>query len=244
MIRQIEEFSINAWPAPTQIVYDGWIVRFGGGYTRRANSVHPLYPGTLSLDEKIAKCEGWYRERGLDVVFKLTNAAEPGDLDAQLERRGYSVTGRTGVWMAELPDACSNVDAAAQACGEANQEWIAAAGELSGITESKQTMLRKIVQGIALPARFVVMREDNETVACGMAVCQNGYIGLFDIITKKEYRRRGWATRLLSDLMAWGKNKKAEHAYLQVVVENEGARRLYERLGFVEVYQYWYRARA
>ena len=56
-IRDIEELALNAWPALQTKHYDGWVLRFANGYTRRSNAVIPLYESTLDLDEKINFCE-------------------------------------------------------------------------------------------------------------------------------------------------------------------------------------------
>ena len=53
IITQLEELSINAWPSLQTMLYDGWVLRFSDGYTKRANSSNPLYGGVLSVDEKI-----------------------------------------------------------------------------------------------------------------------------------------------------------------------------------------------
>ena len=43
------------------------------------------------------------------------------------------------------------------------------------------------------------------------------------------------------NLLDWAKRKGAQVAYLQVMLNNPPALHMYERLGFQEVYQYWYR---
>src|SRR4030042_4455225 len=77
MIRLIEEISVNAWPALQTSLYDGWVLRFAGGFSRRSNSILPLYPSQKEIIQKIRMCESLYRERGLPVVFKITPASDP-----------------------------------------------------------------------------------------------------------------------------------------------------------------------
>ena len=43
MIRYLEELALNAWTSIQTVVYDGWLIRFSNGYTKRANSVNPIY---------------------------------------------------------------------------------------------------------------------------------------------------------------------------------------------------------
>ena len=72
--RHIEELTLNAWPPLEILLHDGWVLGFSNGYTRRANSIHPLYPSSLDVQEKITTCEGMYAARGQDTVFKLTSS--------------------------------------------------------------------------------------------------------------------------------------------------------------------------
>ena len=84
MITTIEELSLNAWASLQTVLYDGWVLRFANGYTKRANSVNPIHPSSLDIEEKIRFCENHYQDRNLPVVFKLTPTVYPSDLDEKL----------------------------------------------------------------------------------------------------------------------------------------------------------------
>jgi N-acetylglutamate synthase len=77
VIKTWEELSLDAWLALQTKLYDGWILRFSNGYTKRSNSINPIYHSSLPLQEKIAKCEYEYQKQNLSVVFKLTDDSFP-----------------------------------------------------------------------------------------------------------------------------------------------------------------------
>ena len=77
-------------------------------------------------------------------------------------------------------------------------------------------------------------------VACGLAVLENEYVGLFGIVADSNLRRQGLGKAISIDMLRWGKENGARRSYLQVVHDNEPAVALYADLGFREVYRYWY----
>jgi len=87
------------------------------------------------------------------------------------------------------------------------------------------------------------VRESGRIVATGLTIIEDECAGLFDIITEERARRRGHARKVVAGLLAVARSLGARHAYLQVNVENEPARRLYRDFGFEERYTYWYRGR-
>jgi N-acetylglutamate synthase len=85
--RDLEELALTTWPASQQWLYDGWVVRFANGHTRRANSVNPLYPACQDAAGKIAQCEQWYGERNLPTVFRLNRHTAPSGIERLLDAR-------------------------------------------------------------------------------------------------------------------------------------------------------------
>jgi N-acetylglutamate synthase len=102
LIKDFEELSMNAWPSLQTKLYDGWILRFADGYTRRANSVSPIYKSTISIDEKIDFCEKEYRLCNLPTLFKLTSESNPDGIDTRLEERGYVRYNETALRILDL----------------------------------------------------------------------------------------------------------------------------------------------
>jgi ribosomal protein S18 acetylase RimI-like enzyme len=242
-IRRLEELSLNAWPGTRQVVRDGWVLRFGDGYTGRANSVHPLYDGAADLQEKIRFCEQEYWRRNQPALFKMTAAARPEGLDGTLESLGYRAFNHTSVQVAALDGQGFDGGAEIEASERPTESWVRSFVQFRGLTERRATALRGILANIALPARYVAVSDHGEVVACGLGVVEAPWVGLFDIGTREDSRRRGHATAVVRSILGWARDAGAQRAYLQVMADNTPAVRLYEKLGFREAYRYWYRSK-
>jgi GNAT superfamily N-acetyltransferase len=242
MIRLLEELSLNAWPALQTVLYDGWLLRFANGYTRRANSVQALYPSTLDLEEKIAYCEAMYGAHGLNTVFKPTGIEQPPDFEVALVQRGYILDAPTSVQTCSLLDFTpAEPSAGVEIESIASEEWLKAFCRLRNLEDrylpTMQTMLRSIVP----QAGFFRLLFDNEIAAVGMGVIEGGYVGLYDIITDSRLQKRGLGTQFIHSIVRWARRSRVHTAYLGVMQSNTPALNLYHKLGFREVYRYWYR---
>ena len=243
LAHRIEEASMNAWPAMQQILFDGWVLRFSKGFTKRSNSIVPVYPAYRTetdelLLEKIRYCENLYAREQLQTVFRMTSIAhkQSDRLDALLAARGYTERERCNVLTCELkPYPVADVTLVTL------EQWLTVYCHLTGIGEPASSLHQLILSAIAGDCAFVVIRDEDEPVACGLGVLEHDLLGLFDIYTHPEKRRAGLGRQIVTGLLGWGQQRGASQAYLQVVTENTAAHRLYAKLGFVQSHDYWYR---
>lgn len=243
MIHLMEELSYNAWASLQNLYYDGWILRFADGYTRRANSVNPIYPSSLDLNEKIAYCENVYRLRGQRTVFKMTEAAQPHELDGLLEELDYEEDARTSVQIHPLTGIPMPSDNICTVDEKLNEKWLDSYCRLNHISDKRRDTLRKILANVVPKTGYVSAQQNGMTVAVGMGVLDGEYLGIYNLITDEAFRRRGIGTEVILNLLDWGIDHQAKTAYLQVMTNNEPAQNMYSRLGFQETYQYWYRVK-
>lgn len=241
MITKLEELSIRAWPALETIVDDGWIMRFAAGYTKRANSVYPLYPIEEELERKVQACESSYVSKKLPTIFKLTPSSQPAVLDLYLEKKGYRADGRTSVQVLSLTDIAAPTLQTARMYEECSDEWLEAFCRLSDKSNSERRTMSQTLRQIILRTCYIALYHENEVVACGLGVLDSEYMGLYDIVTDSRFRKQGFGEQLVLHLLQWGKENGAKNSYLQVVADNQPALRLYAKLGYQEVYPYWYR---
>ena len=234
-----EELSLNAHPALQTQLYDGWVLRFANGYTNRANSVNPLYPSTLDLQEKIAECEKRYFAHGLPAVFKLTDATDP-NIDKALEQRGYAFVTPTYVMSMDLRDK-NFMSGDRVTTNLANDEWLTAYFTFSGYTNSvKIATAKQILENVKNPMICGRIVKDGVSVACGSAVIERGYVALLNVVVDEAQRGKGYGTEICESLLSEATRIGAHTAYLQVVQDNQKAIRLYTKLGYKTMYSYWY----
>jgi N-acetylglutamate synthase len=236
----LEQMAATAWPALREIYSDGWQLRFSGGVTRRANCVLPLYSGHLDLEERIDGCEAAYARRGLPAVFKVWPHGDVTELVRSLDKRGYVPEANTSMMVCQLgdePGTCAQpeivtVDAS---------EWVSAYASCCPLGTGASDLMCAMLTRIAPDHLLAVLRQRGRLLACGLGVCQDGYLGCFGIATAPNQRRRGHARNLLRQLLRWGRQRGAEQAYLQVQRANAAAAGLYRQLGFLSAYEYHYR---
>jgi ribosomal protein S18 acetylase RimI-like enzyme len=246
--RQIEEASLNAWPALQQILYDGWILRFSEGYTKRANSVNSLYESRLGTATKVRFAEKCYRNRDMPTVFRITPFSTPRDLDPFLAQRGYVQLDPTEVMLLDLagsyPPTCGvSPEVKGELRQEGLDEWLALFANLRNEQPASQHIHRAILRSIAGEVQPYVLDVQGASAACALGVLEEDRLGLFDLFVGPVFRNQGCGTALTSYVLHQAEQRGVRWVYLQVTEANEVAERLYHRLGFRELYRYWYRIR-
>ncbi|MEZ4228154.1 MAG: GNAT family N-acetyltransferase [Polyangiaceae bacterium] len=243
-VSALEHAALAAWPAERVSELDGWRLRYMREVTRRANSVWPLSTtprATEELERQVAEAEAFYEKLGASqVLFQMTPLADPG-LEAVLEARGYRLDAPVSIQIAPLSKLIQ-LTPRGNACVELTPgpgflEVAIQRGRFKDTPEEFLGLLGRI-QG---RTGFASVEADQGAIACGLGVCDGDLVGVFNMATLPEARRRGAASTLLGALCRWAERRGARYAYLQVERDNVPATKLYARYGFEEVYGYHYR---
>ncbi|WP_339258896.1 GNAT family N-acetyltransferase [Paenibacillus sp. FSL R5-0713] len=241
--KTIEEISLNHWQPLSTLLYDGWVLRFAKGYTKRANSIQPIYYSTLDVHEKIEECERIYASNQLSTIFKITPFIQPDHLDQLLQDKGYAVVDLTRIQTRRLDDIKEPVHQAVQIDEKLTIAWLDHFCRLNKVNNLQRETTELMLNNIRTKAGFISLLLDGQVVACGFGVIERGYVGLYDIITDANFRNQGLAEQMILHLLHWAKENGATSSYLQVVANNAPAVKLYAKLGYSEVYSYWYRVK-
>lgn len=228
---------MNCWPALQTVVYDGWIVRYAEGLTRRSNSVVPLYHSSLPLETKIKFCEDFYNSRNEPCIFKLTNMSKPEDLDKELDFRAYNRSEDSWVMTLDMNRKIEGLQNNVEFVSP--EDWVFFYSKLNHF--ERLGLLDRILSASTAINYFGVIRFNGEVVASGLLAVQGKMAGLFQIVVDDTLRHRGFGKELMLGLIAKAKKEKTNLLYLQVEQKNVVARNLYNSLGFKDEYKYWYR---
>jgi ribosomal protein S18 acetylase RimI-like enzyme len=209
-IRNLEHAAALAWPGVEQSWVGGWLLRFGHGSTRRANSAVPL-DVSVGLDVVI----DWYAARGLPPLVAAPDrllripADVPTDAETVIMTGGLGSGGSGVVTLAGAPD----------------DDWLRLYRR-----EVPVDVLTAVVDGeVAFAA--------TGGAAVGRAAVTDApdgtrWVGLSAVHVIEDARRRGLAREVCAALLEWGGGRGATRAYVQVLADNTAASRLYESMGF------------
>jgi N-acetylglutamate synthase len=210
-IRNLEYAAALAWPGVEQAWIGGWLLRFGCGSTRRANSAVPL---NVSGTAEVSAVIDWYATRGVAPLVaapdRLLRIPPGAPTDAE-----------TVIMTAELDFASGP----ATITRRPDDEWMRLYRR-----EVPVDVLTAVVDGevaFGLLGDAAVGRAAVTTAPDGTR-----WVGLSAVHVAEEARRRGLARDLCAALLAWGGEQGATRAYVQVLADNPAALRLYESMGF------------
>lgn len=233
-IDELEAVAYDVWVAPDVEELDGWRLRFAHGVTGRANSVWPNGAGSLPLDEKLRRTEAWYRDRAAPVLFQLTDAARPQELESVLAARGYERRhSPVSVQIAELDQVLARSEGEAEVSDRLDDAWLELWAESRGF--ARQDVGRAILE--TGDVAFATI----DGIAAGRGVAVGEWLGVTSMITVPSARRQGRARAILHALARWAVERGCARSILQVDSSNDAALALYSAAGFVahHEYRYW-----
>ena len=183
----LEKRLLNAWPAIETLALDGWVMRFAGGYSKRANAATPFTPKAALDAEAVHHAASLYRAKGITPCFRLTPLAAP-DADTVLADQGFTLHDPTLCLHAPLMLGRGRLDPRVAITPAATPRWLTACAASYGGDKADHALLGEIVSRIRPPAAFATLVEDGADLAWGLAVAERGHVGLFDIVVAPPMR--------------------------------------------------------
>ncbi|MFE6841310.1 GNAT family N-acetyltransferase [Streptomyces sp. NPDC057686] len=231
---ELARTGARAWQPLESEPLGEWTLRAAGGFTRRANSVLPLGDPGLPLDEALARVTSWYAERELPAYVQTATGAVGTQelLGAELERRGWVNEVSAQVRIAALAP-IADVDTAATGAEvrltrTPDEEWLGRYGRVKDPEVARRVLVAgPSVWFATLPGR-----------AIGRLVVDGRWAGFAAVEVDPAHRRTGLGTAVMAVLARQALEEGASAAWLQVEADNEGARALYDGLGFATHHAY------
>lgn len=241
----VQRIAARGWPGSAQRRLGGWLLRFGGGDTKRANSV--LVAGTLDrpLGDAIEAVRDAYEAEGLrptaQISFPLTGPTDPAtDVDAELARRGWELVEPSITYVADLRRLPALTPGPAP---EVRTSWRdAPSPEWSALADADRRGPAKDVL-TAAPARYLVLTgaDDGRPVARARLAIVDDWGGVSDVVVAPALRRRGLGRAAMDAVVVEARRLGLRFGYLQVVQANTAAVGLYDAGGWRPHHRYHYR---
>lgn len=167
LTQALESRMMNAWPSFECQFYDGWVVRFSNGYTKRANSVSPLWKGAALDDELIDHIVSQFTQMNLRPVFRLTGLEAPG-ADELLAAHGFVESDPTYCMINDNP-AGLDTEESINISSELPERWVSDTIKSYGEQGVEPEVLAEIVSRIRQTHGFATLMMDDQAVAWGLA---------------------------------------------------------------------------
>jgi ribosomal protein S18 acetylase RimI-like enzyme len=241
IVRRFEAAAFRAWPAAA-VHYDGtWVVRLNAGHpAKRLNSVNTLDPGDVAnIRERVGRAARRFEAYGRPLTFRLSPLSGSA-LTQYFDAEGWDTFSESLVMRASLADVPIE-ETLHQIPMKDVGRFMNAAMVVHDLDPALRPGLTEIIASIEPEAGLFILDQDGEPVATAVCVHDGDLAGLFEIGTGPKERGKGHGRRVVLAALKWARLRGAREAWLQVEADNHVARRLYEAIGFRELYRYHYR---
>jgi N-acetylglutamate synthase len=239
-LRRLERLHVRAWPASETARIDGWLWRWSGGGSQRANSVSTIDFSGNDMAAALDRVEERYRAKGSPSQVHTFDLSRPAGLPELLIARGYGAGETTLTMLATAGPATIAAPAFdADVSDEPAPEWLDV--YLEAISKSRRTVNRSILRRIPDQRAFFTVRRGGRVISCALGVVDGGQAVAECVATRQDSRGQRGADSAMRALMTWAASLGAHTVGLQVVEVNQPAIALYRRLGFhpVCVNRFW-----
>jgi GNAT superfamily N-acetyltransferase len=182
----------------------------------------------MPFDEALAHVVGWYGERGLTPRFQLPDGSPYA---AAVDALGWVREADALIRTAPLAPLASLPGGPVELSRTPGPDWLAVYRGKGALADAALDVLTggPSVWFATMPG------------AIGRAVVDGPWAHFGAVRVDPARRRTGLATAVMGALARQAYNEGATAALLQVEVDNDGARALYDRLGFTDHHGYHYR---
>jgi GNAT superfamily N-acetyltransferase len=230
-IRRIERLHVRAWPAFETANIQGWLWRYSGGGSQRANSVSTVDFTGDDPAAAVDEVEARYHARNVPVRFHTYDLSAPSRIGELLQSRGYGA-GETTVTMAKTVGTAER-PADVEIAVRPDAAWLEV--YLGAITESRRSVNARILDSVPEPYGFFSCRRGGQSISSGLCVADGEFAVVECMATRAEVRRQGGAEAILRGMEAWAAAHGVKTLALQAVAVNTPAISLYSRFGFAAV---------
>ncbi|MGY1723240.1 GNAT family N-acetyltransferase [Blastococcus sp. SYSU DS0533] len=237
-VAELERLAARTWRGLEEESYGDWLLRAGGGFTGRANSVLVTGDPPEDLPSAVAAVTAWYADRGLRACAAVP-APGAEAADAAFATAGWARDEDTLVLVAPLgpwPAAHAPV-----LLDDAPDEvWLAGYRHRgAALPASAAAVLRNAERPLSASVRPDPAA--NRPAAVARGVVSDGWLVVSAVTVDEPHRRRGLATTVMAALATEARTRGATSCLLQVTASNTAALALYARMGFTEHHRYHYR---
>jgi GNAT superfamily N-acetyltransferase len=235
----LERATLTAVPAP-RLAFDGpFVFRAFLGGTGRANATSSFHPAPdAALPERLERIAARYVALGMMPRFRST-PLDPPAMRELLLQRGFVEREETLVLAGPLTP-LAREDAAVEVLSGPGPDWMAVVSTAEYQVEARRQEKLRMKELLAIPAAWLLLREEGRPAASVFATADAELAGFFDLAVHPDFRRRGLGARIVGAAAHWAAGQGARRLWCQVSAGNAASLALNGALGLREAYRYRY----